>query len=618
MRFLTKNITTLRKIEVLKMSALKEFVIAIKTKLDQSEFKKTLTEAQRDIKLVAQKINTDMSAAIGDVAHNFKGLAASVGLVTGAVGGAVGSIALIAEHMDDFGDWADKVNASAAEVEELGYAAQLSGSSLDAVKSSYESLSQSTGEAALGVGRAKVIFDKLNLSATDSSGKVKDTGVMLDEVSAKLRGLGSRSEQLAFAGKLGIDPSLVPLLTDATGKYQQLIAEAKQLGAVNQEAFANAGAFQDGVDKINFAFKSLTQTVAAEFMPPLTDIMNEFVAFYKSHKEEIKQKIINFFKIMKEILVRLWPIVKFAGKALSWFFDILANNKWIISAVTTALTGLIAVKAFNFFTSLGKAALTAASSFKTLAIALWANPLMIIAGLVGILLLVLEDFNTWLDGGDSALGKYYEKWSWLVYVMSAVGAAVDVVKYLFNGLLQGFNLVSLAVTSVCGLIESLLDLLFGRFAEAGKKVQEIWSNIKGFFSSSGGTIDVNKNINENNKKRQSQLTPNQIAVNKRFDEIDKPAFVPSSVIPLNANNAGVANAPVVNNTTTNVSNISSSTAQQTAGDKTNNQTNNVTNNVTIKVDGAGDPNAAARAAKAAFEKVNRDTIQAATAPAVLR
>ncbi len=78
-----------------------------------------------------------------------------------------------------------RTGASLSLLQELGYAARLNGSSVEASTRSIESLSQKIGEAANGVGRGAMLFQKLGLQARQADGSVKSVGDMLGDVQEK-------------------------------------------------------------------------------------------------------------------------------------------------------------------------------------------------------------------------------------------------------------------------------------------------------------------------------------------------------------------------------------------------------------------------------------------------
>jgi len=73
--------------------------------------------------------------------------------------------------------------------------ASIAGSNVEEAKSSLSGLASAAGQTALGVGRAKVVFQKLGLSVFDANGKVKDSLVLMTEVGKRIQSLG-KSEQV--------------------------------------------------------------------------------------------------------------------------------------------------------------------------------------------------------------------------------------------------------------------------------------------------------------------------------------------------------------------------------------------------------------------------------------
>ena len=142
--------------------------------------------------------------------------------------------------IDELGDFAELEQVSVEALQEIGYAAQLNGSSLEALKASVSGVNKTVGEAALGIGRGAQTFEKLGMAAKNADGSVKSFDQVLEEVAGKMEGL-SRQEQIALAEKLGIDRSLIPLLAKGRGELEALRKEAQAFGVGDAGAGQRAG-----------------------------------------------------------------------------------------------------------------------------------------------------------------------------------------------------------------------------------------------------------------------------------------------------------------------------------------------------------------------------------------
>jgi hypothetical protein len=132
----------------------------------------------------------------------------------------------VAEGIDELGDFAELEQVSVEALQEIGYAAQLNGSSLEALKGSVSGVNKTVGEAALGIGRGAQTFEKLGMSAKNADGSIKSFDQVLEEVAGKMEGL-SRQEQIALAEKLGIDKFADPAPVEGVAGTGELREEAR-------------------------------------------------------------------------------------------------------------------------------------------------------------------------------------------------------------------------------------------------------------------------------------------------------------------------------------------------------------------------------------------------------
>src|SRR5690606_27656624 len=156
---------------------------------------------------------------------------AVVGVVGGMTAAVTSFFGAALDGLDGLNDIAQDTDTDLAYIQKLGYAAQLSGSSVEAANASVKGLAQTIGEAASGLGRGKQAFEAYGLSAKNADGSVKSVGQVLEELQTKLAGL-SKAEQLSMLQKLGIDQSMIGLLNSTNAEMAELFQQAEDLGLV--------------------------------------------------------------------------------------------------------------------------------------------------------------------------------------------------------------------------------------------------------------------------------------------------------------------------------------------------------------------------------------------------
>ena len=109
---------------------------------------------------------------------------------------------------------------------------------------------------------------------------MKSADQVLLEFGKKTRGL-SREQKLDFASKLGIDQSLIQLLSKSSGEIDTLRKEAIKLGRVNTEQADKMAAYNDSVTRFKAGLDGLKREIAIGLLPIVSEMTADFVAFIK-------------------------------------------------------------------------------------------------------------------------------------------------------------------------------------------------------------------------------------------------------------------------------------------------------------------------------------------------
>lgn len=348
--------------------------------------------------------------------------------VAGIAAAAVGAfITKIGYGIDDLGDFAEAEQVAVDMVSELGHAAQLSGSDLNAVKSSISAVNKTVGEAVLGIGRGAMTFEKLGMSAKNADGSVKSFDQILEEVSDKMQGL-SRQEAIAMAEKLGIDRTLIPMLLKGKEHIAALREEARALGSVTAEDAEKAGLFADAMDRTHFMLYGLAKQIAVNLMPAMTNMLDGMRKWLMANREVVQSTITRFLQFVTMLLGTFWDWIVRAANGLSGLLRWIGatNAGFMLMATVLALIAKYAAyKAFGVIASgirLVASALTVANTAALVTSAL-------IGGIVIALALLIDDYVNWKEGNDSVIGGLIEQFPWLLDVIQGiqrgVGALVD-------------------------------------------------------------------------------------------------------------------------------------------------------------------------------------------------
>lgn len=313
--------------------------------------------------------------AVGSFTDNVMGMAKMIGGVI-AAGSVAMAIQRTADKFNDLGDVVSRVgNTTVEDLDRLGYVADLTGSDAATATASFENLSQTIGEAAQGIGRGAMVFQKLGLSAKDAQGNVKTTTQVLDEVKEKIKDL-SKSEQSAYIQRLGLDKTLIGMLTsDTTEIVDQYNKRTEALG-INVDEAAELGAkYNDAIKVTKRGFDDIITAFVLRVLPSITTAIERVsklidvnAGLIKSYVEPIAAAVSIGADLVTGFITGIGKLFKVLGK-------------WpvYIGAVTIAWKLLNAV-------------------FKASPIG---RIITLVMGLVTAIGLLIDDYETWKEGGKS-------------------------------------------------------------------------------------------------------------------------------------------------------------------------------------------------------------------------
>jgi hypothetical protein len=397
-----------------------------------------------------------------------KGLAQSItllgGVATAAIASAGGLFAFVAagtEASDKLTDISTETGVTVEALQELGFAAELSGSSSEQMTQSLAGLSKVAGDAARGLERGKKAFDELGISVKDSSGKVKTADVLFGELADKFRQLGTDSAtQKSIIASLGLDPSTLQLLNATSEEVGALVAQARALGVVTTEQAEASAKFQDSLAISKYGVSALRQQVAIGLAPAMTDVTNRFIGFLEANHELIEGGL----KYLGEIIIstmgfieRMTPIVLAVGAAF---------------AVASLATG-------GFATVMG----------------IVLSPVVLITAAIVAVLLVVDDLITAFQGGQSVIADFFMEFLGvdIVPIMHGIYDAfmvmVDGVIALIGKLWDFWKQFTTALVQLfTGDWNAALDTLLGAFNTLGSAIMDIFGGVFDFLKNAVGQI----------------------------------------------------------------------------------------------------------------------------------
>nr|WP_311461918.1 tail length tape measure protein [uncultured Aggregatibacter sp.] len=297
----------------------------------------------------------------------------------GATAGVKNFVDANLDALDEIKQLSAVTGESVDQIYNLGKVAEVNGSSALAAQSSIEGLSRVIGEAAAGIGRGAKSFEQYGLSAKKANGDIKTSSEMLGKISDKMKAMGEQ-EQIAMLAKLGIDGSMIQTLRLGNDelKEQIALASALTLGVGNAENAETAAAFKDALTQVSQVFTAIGEYVSLRVAPSIQRLAERFTKWFTENNEFIKAALNGF------------------GKILSFLFELAAAIDNVVEYTVGWKTVLIALGGILLWFS------------KRMLLAFATNPVTLIVAAIAGLFLLVDDFITYLEGGESALGEFWK------------------------------------------------------------------------------------------------------------------------------------------------------------------------------------------------------------------
>ena len=392
------------------------------------------------------------------------------------------------DALDEIKQLSNVTGETAEQIYLLGKVAEVNGSSAQAAQSSIDGLSRVIGEAAAGVGRGAKAFEQYGLSAKKANGEIKSSSELFGEISEKMQRM-SNQEQIAMLSKLGIDGSMIQTLRLSNEELAEQIAlaEALTLGVGNAENAEKAAAFKDALTQVSQVFIAIDEYVSLRTSPSIQRLAERFTKWFIENNNFIKTTLNGF------------------GKVLSFIFELAAAIDNVIESTVGWKAVILGVGALLLWLSRG------------MILAFATNPIGLAIAAVAGLILILDDFITWLQGGDAEFADFYQsvadelqwisdKWGELGdWIKAKWGEAIAWVMGKWNAFTSTFSIDNLKKT-----FESVKQTIIDRFKEAFGWAIDLWNSIVAKIG--GEPINIQANVSTQGV-RQAGLGVADLALN---------------------------------------------------------------------------------------------------------
>jgi len=349
----------------------------------------------------------------------------------GAMGAAFGAATFavakwasgVSQSLQPLFDLSEQTGVAVASIQELSFVAEQSGSSAQALESSLSSLSAKIGEAAQ---KGSEEFTRLGISVRDNvTGEVKKADEFLIEVGKRFKEKNlSLPEQQGYAEALGIDPSLISMLSQTSAETEKLKQRARDLGiTLSPEDKKGLKEYNESIAEMDAAMSGLKNLIAVAIVPELEDLAEGFSDLLAKNNEWIVDGVeatVEFVVDLVDALKRLAPFILAAGAAFA------------IATIGTS----------GFATALG----------------FLISPAVLIAAGILAIALVLDDLIVAFRGGDSVIANFFEEFfGWDIQPL--LEGIVDVFKEVVGGILGGAKIIFDALKPIFDALKPIAPLI---------------------------------------------------------------------------------------------------------------------------------------------------------------
>lgn len=462
----------------------------------------------------------------------------ALGAATVAAASAVfAGVKSIAGEYDELDKLATRFRTTAEAVDDFADMAQVLGLSKEQSIGSLKSLDQAIADTAMGMGRAKLVFEELGIQVTDATGKMKPTTEVMDELAVKMQGM-ERGRAIRVMERLGLDPALMKLFNaDLVQLRQELDEIDKAAGFDLGDAVAESKAFMSAwkavtieLNKVKMVFEKLYESVGVKLMPKFREGLDRFRIMI----EQFRHKLMDNLNAIREAVLNVINVITRGAE----FFMLLFMR--VFTVVSDVVSGII-----SWFSKLDSTTqmvilgiLGIAAAWKFLNLGFLATPIGMVVALGAAILALYDDFMTWKEGGDSLID--WEAWEpGITSAMDAVAALRDMVASAFNAIYAAVDLVASLLTGDFSRAWFAVGELVGSVVDIFKSAWGVISNIGGALGNFAGAALT--------PSPQSAAAGGQQSVSQKTDIIIQGGSDPASTARAVANEQGRVNADMARN-----------------------------------------------------------------------
>lgn len=364
---------------------------------------------------------------------------------------------------------ADRFGTTADAIDEFMDAGELLGLKSEQTKGGLEALDRAVQDTALGLGRAKKVFEEIGIEVQDATGKVKPITTVMEELQGKFKGM-EKGKQMRIMERLGLDPALLKLFNADMGDLQKRMTMIDQsTGFSLDKAVKNSKAYTKANKEMNLEVKTLSM-------------------YFGKLTESYNVSIMPLFTKGLELATRaLKVLVEFA----------MSHTKFVeggLIAIASAITYFLLPAAIR------GAIATIAMIAPFLAVA------AIVALVAGAFALAYDDIMNFIEGNDSLIGQFLDEYPAVRAAISTIGDVFewlggvikDIAEIYMASWKMAFDFISSMATPILEFFGGQVTAVGQIFSAVGELVAGIFrywmSLVSEFLDKFGGIVGIAKAV----------------------------------------------------------------------------------------------------------------------------
>lgn len=274
----------------------------------------------------------------------------------------------------------------------------------------------------------------------------------------KVKGFGAAMAKVATIGAVVVSALKTASLAawafadSYVRRAADLYKSNSDLYQITKEQVEMSERYQEGMGRLGKMIEAVKIRIAFGFLPTMLEMVNTFNRFLDANKDLIVNgigKLLNAISVMSQVISSTFQfITKGIEMTIGWegaLYLLAAAFLWVKRAMILAFV---------------------------------TNPIAwVIAAIVGLMLLI-DDFMTYLDGGESQFGEFWGSMlGWIEDNKDAINTFIDNVKMLGEAFVYAVQYIGSALFDLVDLVANTWNFIASIFEGNTENIKKYWSGM---------------------------------------------------------------------------------------------------------------------------------------------